>query len=33
VIGRIDMLTIGMVVLGLATFAAILAFVELCDHV
>jgi hypothetical protein len=27
------MLTIGMVVLGLATFAAMLAFVTLCDRV
>jgi hypothetical protein len=26
-------LTVGMVVLGLATFAAMLAFVKLCDHV
>jgi len=27
------MLTVGMVVLGLATFAAMLAFVKLCDHI
>jgi len=27
------MLTVGMVVLGLATFAVMLAFVELCDQV
>jgi len=27
------MLTVGMVVLGLAAFAAMLAFVKLCDHV
>jgi hypothetical protein len=27
------MLTVGMVVLGLATFAAMLAFVKLCDRV
>lgn len=27
------MLTVGMVVLGLVSFAAMLAFVKLCDHV
>jgi hypothetical protein len=27
------MLAVGMVVLGLVTFAAMLAFVKLCDHV
>jgi hypothetical protein len=27
------MLTVGMVVLGLVTFAAMIAFVKLCDHV
>jgi hypothetical protein len=27
------MMTVGMVMLGLATFAAVLAFVELCDRV
>jgi hypothetical protein len=27
------MLTVGMVVLGLVTFAAMLAFVKLCDRV
>jgi hypothetical protein len=27
------MLTVGMVVLGLAAFAAMLAFVKLCDRV
>jgi hypothetical protein len=30
---ELAMLTVGMVVLGLATFAAMMAFVELCDHV
>jgi heme A synthase len=28
-----SMLTIGMVVLGLVTFLAMLGFVTLCDHV
>ena len=27
------MLTVAMVILGLVTFAAMLAFVKLCDHV
>jgi hypothetical protein len=31
--GRADVLILGMIVLGLASFAAMLAFVELCDRV
>jgi hypothetical protein len=31
--GRLAMLLLGMIVLGLATFAAMLGFVTLCDRV